>query len=77
MSRKRHAAGVRPRAPHRLTGTETAVIIVIILTSTALAWGGMDPNIVLQLLASVLLISVASVITLRFGRRVPLPLPQV
>ncbi|MEU9529651.1 MULTISPECIES: hypothetical protein [Streptomyces] len=74
MSRRRHAAGVRLPAPHRLTGTETAVII---LTSTALAWGGMDPNIVVQLLASVLLLSVGSVVTLRFVRRAPLPLSRV
>ncbi|MEV7488839.1 hypothetical protein ACIQGA_33235 [[Kitasatospora] papulosa] len=77
MSRRRHAAGVRLPAPHRLTGTETAVIIVIILTSTALAWGGMDPNILVQLLASVLLLSVGSVVTLRFVRRAPLPLSRV
>lgn len=76
MSRRRHAADVRPLAPHRLTGTETAVIIVIVLTSTALVWGGVDPNIVLQLLASVLLLSVSSVVTLRFVRRVPLPLSR-
>ncbi|WP_030570864.1 hypothetical protein [Streptomyces aureocirculatus] len=75
MSRRRHAAGVRTPAPHRLTGTETAVIIVIVLTSTALAWGGLDPSTVLQLLAGAILISVGSVVTLRFCRRVPLPLP--
>ncbi|MFC9948517.1 MULTISPECIES: hypothetical protein [Streptomyces] len=77
MSRRRHAAGVHTPAPHRLTGTETAVIIVIVLTSAALAWGGMDPSTVLQLLAGVILISVGSVVTLRCGRRVPLVLPRI
>ncbi|NEB04265.1 hypothetical protein [Streptomyces sp. SID13726] len=77
MSRKRHAAGGRTPAPHRLTGTETAVIIVIVLTSVALAWGGMDLGTVLRLLAGAGLIAVGAVVTLRFGRRVPLPLPMV
>ncbi|WP_406359340.1 hypothetical protein OID55_41420 [Streptomyces sp. NBC_00715] len=77
MSRKRHAAGARTPVPHRLTGTETAVIIVIVLTSAVLVWGGMEPDTVLQLLAGVILISVGSVVTLRFGRRVPLALPRV
>ncbi|MYR90617.1 hypothetical protein GTY41_38315 [Streptomyces sp. SID685] len=76
MSRKRHAAGGRTPAPHRLTGTETAVIIVIVLTSVALAWGGMDPGTV-QLFAGAGLIAVGAVVTLRFGRRVPLSLPIV
>ncbi len=77
MSRRRHAAGVRTPAPHRLTGTETAVIIVIVLTCSALAWGGMDLGTVLQLLAGAGLISVGTVVTLRFGRRVTLSLPTV
>ncbi|MEU1481591.1 hypothetical protein [Streptomyces sp. NPDC005760] len=76
MSRKRHAAGGRTPAPHRLTGTETAVIIIV-LTSVALAWGGMDPGTVLRLLAGAGLIAVGAVVTLRFGRRAPLPLPIV
>lgn len=77
MSRKRHAAGGRTPAPHRLTGTETVVIIVIVLTSVALAWGGMDLGAVLQLLSGAGLIAVGAVVTLRFGRRVPLSLPMV
>ncbi|MFF0043615.1 hypothetical protein ACFYRG_46940 [Streptomyces mirabilis] len=77
MSRKRHAAGGRTPAPHRLTGTETVVIIVIVLTSVALAWGGMDLGAVLQLLAGAGLIAVGAVVTLRFGRRLPLSLPMV
>ncbi|MFE1935921.1 hypothetical protein ACFW95_37190 [Streptomyces sp. NPDC059474] len=77
MSRRRHAAGGRTPAPHRLTGTETAVIIVIVLTSTVLAWGGMDSGTVLQLLAGAGLIAVGAVVTLRFGRRIPLSLPTV
>lgn len=65
--------------PHRTVSPapRRPVIIVIILTSTALAWGGMDPNILVQLLASVLLLSVGSVVTLRFVRRAPLPLSRV
>lgn len=77
MSRRRHAAEGRMPAPHRLTGTETAVIIVIVLTSTVLAWGDMDLGAVLQLLAGAGLIAVGAVVTLRFGRRVPLSLSTV
>lgn len=35
MSRSRRAAEGLTPAPHRLTGTETAVIIVIVLMGTA------------------------------------------
>ncbi|MFF7603216.1 hypothetical protein [Streptomyces mirabilis] len=77
MSRSRHAAGGHTPAPHRLTGTETAVIIVIVLTSTALAWSGTELGTVLHLLAGAGLIAVGAVVTLRFGRRVPLSLPTV
>ncbi|MFB6931398.1 hypothetical protein [Streptomyces chartreusis] len=69
MSRHRHTAGVTTPAPHHLSGPETVLIIVIVLTAAWLAPRGLEPTAILQLLGGAGLVGAGTVTAQRWARR--------